>query len=556
MKIDSTDMTVDTLLSQGWYKVPRFQRPYSWEKGNITEFWNDTVIENTDDYFIGSMVIYEDGQTTFGIVDGQQRLTTITILLCALRDVFYELGHKGPGDGVHTKVEKKNIESEFEFILKTETSFPYLQSYVQDKDSSSYNGVVSSEERNIAVAYTFYKTHILAFANKNKEKVDALRTIRDRILGLKIVLITLADEEDAYLIFEILNARGQDLDSADLIKNHLFRLIKKNNANYDSAQERWKEIVSTIQGVEASVKIEEFLHHFWMSRYAYVTKKDLYINVKRKAQKVEEAKGILQELRSDCGLYVKIIDPDEANWKREEHAVFRSLEAFTIFGIKQPMPAILSLIRAFETNIIKLKDLKRGLSLIEKFHFVHTAVCSERSSGSISTMYSNFGIELAKCVDTTEARKQIHELSKKLKKKLPSFDSFSSRFEEIAYRNGLKRQRKLVKYILEEFYKYESSGSVYPEKNTFNIEHLYPQASADTNEKLEYVGKVGNLLFCPEKVNGEIGNKSFVEKKKILTQKKCLLPEVVASASKWGKEEILQRTKEMGQIAYNEIWNS
>jgi uncharacterized protein with ParB-like and HNH nuclease domain len=83
MKIESQDRSVDQLLSTAYFKV-RFQRPYSWERGEVEDFWNDTIAEAEADYFIGSFVLFTTAQDTFGIVDGQQRLTTITMLLCAL----------------------------------------------------------------------------------------------------------------------------------------------------------------------------------------------------------------------------------------------------------------------------------------------------------------------------------------------------------------------------------------------------------------------------------------------------------------------------------------
>lgn len=84
MKIESLDQDIRTLLSSGYYKIPRFQRPYSWSRENIQEFWDDVVRDNPEDYFIGSMVVFKESNQRFGVVDGQQRLTTIMILLARL----------------------------------------------------------------------------------------------------------------------------------------------------------------------------------------------------------------------------------------------------------------------------------------------------------------------------------------------------------------------------------------------------------------------------------------------------------------------------------------
>ena len=92
MKIESTDPDIRNLLSSGYYRIPRFQRPYSWTQENIQDFWDDVVKDAPENYFIGSMVAFADGKQRFGIVDGQQRLTTITILLSVLRNKMHDLG--------------------------------------------------------------------------------------------------------------------------------------------------------------------------------------------------------------------------------------------------------------------------------------------------------------------------------------------------------------------------------------------------------------------------------------------------------------------------------
>ncbi len=106
MKIESTDQEIRTLLSSGYYKIPRFQRPYSWDRENIQEFWDDVVRDHSGEYFIGSMVVYKAHTQYFGVVDGQQRLTTITILLCVLRNTLSSLKFKDLAKGIHGLVER------------------------------------------------------------------------------------------------------------------------------------------------------------------------------------------------------------------------------------------------------------------------------------------------------------------------------------------------------------------------------------------------------------------------------------------------------------------
>jgi len=127
MKIESQDKRIDQLLKGGTFIIPRFQRAYSWEPEHINQFWNDILDNLSESYFIGSMVVYKVGRSSVAVVDGQQRLTTITILLCAIREGFKVLDRPDLADGLQAYIEQRNRENETEYVLQTETSFPFRQ---------------------------------------------------------------------------------------------------------------------------------------------------------------------------------------------------------------------------------------------------------------------------------------------------------------------------------------------------------------------------------------------------------------------------------------------
>ncbi len=132
MKIKPSDKDINTLLGSGFYVIPRFQRPYSWEAENILDFWNDTCVQSSEDYFIGSMVVYpeSEGSNRWYVVDGQQRLTTITILLCIVRDVMAEMD-PNLAQGIQGLIERRDINNKAQYVLYAETSYPYFQDHIQ-----------------------------------------------------------------------------------------------------------------------------------------------------------------------------------------------------------------------------------------------------------------------------------------------------------------------------------------------------------------------------------------------------------------------------------------
>ena len=129
MKITCLDKQVGQFLKESFYRIPRFQRPYSWDRTNIEEFWNDAVVENQAQYFIGNFVVYDD-KNAMGVVDGQQRLTTITLLLCALRNAFQKENLPNLAKGIHGLIERTDISDQRFYVLQTETSYPYFQEHI------------------------------------------------------------------------------------------------------------------------------------------------------------------------------------------------------------------------------------------------------------------------------------------------------------------------------------------------------------------------------------------------------------------------------------------
>jgi uncharacterized protein with ParB-like and HNH nuclease domain len=296
MKIRSIDRSMNDILKGGFYKIPRFQRPYSWEQENVEDFWNDVFVNSGAEYFIGSMVVYTPAQPdTFYVVDGQQRLTTITMLLAALRNAFEKEGWPNLALGIQSLIERRDIDNKSQFSLQTETSYPYFQDRIQsNQPPQDENPKIGNEETALQLTFEFFSDQIkstidaikndktLTVAN-SKQKVKAkLSELRDKLLSLKVIFIDLDNEDDAYLIFETMNTRGKDLEPSDLVKSHLTKLLKAHNRNLDITKDYWNKMVAMIEGSSADLNLTTYIHHYWLSRYEYVSVKELYKDIKRK----------------------------------------------------------------------------------------------------------------------------------------------------------------------------------------------------------------------------------------------------------------------------------
>ena len=225
-----------------------------------------------------------------------------------------------------------------------------------------------------------------------------------------------------------------------------------------------------------------------------------------------------------------------------------------MFKLSQPTPAVLSLVRAYRTKIIKYSKLRDTLDAIEKFHFIFTAITSSRSSGGISAMYSSFGRKLFESEDSQNASIEIQTLITKLRKKLPSIAEFKVAFKEIYYTNSNSKQKKLVRYILRKFSEHYSYKNLVDYED-LTIEHIHPQAKVDEGEwNEEQVGRIGNLILLDEKMNGKLGTKPFKEKIQILEGEGYLLPKAMKDKDSWGPADVDSHTESLAEVAYNEIW--
>ena len=567
MKIESIDQDVSTLLASAYYKIPRFQRPYSWDRENVQEFWDDIVSDNSGDYFIGSMVVYKAGKQYWGIVDGQQRLTTIMIMLCVLRDKFDELGMKDLSEGIHNLIERKNIDNKPEFVLTTESSYPFFQDYILKWGKPELEDANLKEEFYLKGAYQQLMQLIngviksvdsdtsVSDSKKNKEIEKRLRKIRDSILDLKLILVQLDNEDDAYLIFETLNTRGKDLRLTDLVKNLLTRLLKNLSVSVDQTKIKWTKVIETIEGSSVDISTDVFIHHFWLSRYKFLPAKKIYKAMKKEIKTPDDASKFLDNLVKDSEIYRYIHEPSYHKWKKEEKIIKDSLNALMLFQVKQQIPATLSLLRAYENNLLKKKHVQDALISIERFHFLFTAVTSQRSSGGISAMYASFARKLSDPnLGTHEAVAIIRDFKKKLKERIPSFEEFNALFPNIIYTSKFTKQRKLVKYILVNFSEAKNPPNSI-DYSQMTIEHLMPQ-SAISNQNIddEIVGQIGNLILVPEHLNNKLKDKGFLEKKQILLDNGFNLPDDISSLQTWGEEEIKKRTSRMAEVAYTKIW--
>jgi hypothetical protein len=558
--VTSNGKTIHQILRAGTYRVPRFQRPYSWDRAVVEDFWQD-LTESRPGYFIGSMVVYTQNDDLYGLVDGQQRLTTITILLAAIRNELRALGEDDAGAGVHTLIERRDLSNKDRFVLESETSYPYLQGQIQSLPGAAEVVIAAgAEEKTLQQAFAFLadRVHGLVAGLSRARKLAQLLELRDRVLTLTVVLVEVEDEDNATVIFQTMNSRGKDLETADLVKSHLLGELRADNASFDQARDSWNSILQLFDESGADLSMNRFLLHSWLSRHDYVGEKQLFKQVRGLARGEEAARRHLANLVEDAHLYRTAQEPKYRNWSRGETELRNSLEALMLFRLRQPLPMVLALLRDLDSKTLKPRMVLRGLRVIEHFHFVSTAVTNQPSSGGVSRMYALAARELLVAGTPQEKAEAIKRLDDKLRLRLPSYAEFEASFLELRSSNAYTQQTPLVRYALRRLHIAAGPRGVTPDELDFDaltIEHLVPQGNKrPTGVTPDDVARLGNLLLVTQALNHELADKSFPTKQQILRSKRALPGDDFLVAVQWGSAEIVERTKKLAKRAYEDVW--
>lgn len=574
MELHAYTRTISDLFSvKKKYVVPRFQREYSWTKEKVSELWDDivsniSICENSnfkhEEYFIGSLVLVGDDKSiSMQIVDGQQRLTTLTILLSVLCHRFVEIDKRNIAESIYENyIAGKDDEGNYYFKLENETPKPFFQTTIQHIDKVQKDPS-SEEEKTLLNSYSEFYSYTSKVSFKKKfaqSNVDdtvyesLLKAIRDQVVKyLKVIFITVAEEDEAYTIFETLNARGMDLSFVDLIKNKVFKSF---NTTYpdDFAKTKWKDLRNTIVSRDGTGNLETFVRHWWIARYNYTSADNVYKHFKKKWSSGEiNAATFLGELVNDAALYIKISSPITEDFKQqEEKELYRSLAALKIFNVSQQRPFVLNLFKAWQKNYLTLSDVKKVLSFIERFHFSFNAICSMRPSG-IEGSYSKAARQLLEPTDKIAARKVTEEFMKQLSIRLPERKTFKENLSKLKYLKSYTTDKRLIQYIFNYIEATKQTTNEF-KPDSITLEHILSQSSGMG----DYIGAIGNLIPLGNKLNEDADNKSFHAKIEIYKQSNFLLTQEFTQdiPEKWGEEEINARTSSLAEYCYDSMWGT
>lgn len=573
MNIKPEDKTVkDILLSRRQFVIPRFQREYSWDKKNYQEFWEDIlsgiVISNNgvisnNQYFLGTVLFignYTEGkESEIQVVDGQQRLTTITILFSALSDCFKRIKEETLSERIFEYIMTRDDDGNEVRVLKSKTHYPYFSYFIQDREKKVKDQPDSEEEKCIFETYNFFASQLEetklreCFKRKNGDEavekvayVDLLKSIRDQVLNSVFVSISTTDKDQANKIFEILNAKGKRLAHIDLIKNKIFEKLNTTEPA-DYAEEKWEKIKHNLNSGNENVGMATFYRHYWVSKYKKSSSNALYDDFNKQIK--SDYNVFLDDMLKGSEAYMKIINPkrEDYNDRKEYFWLVQSLKCLNnYFNIVQTRIILLALYDVKERDIIDAKLFKSTVLFLENFHFAYNAI-AVKNSNRFDSIYSKSAIALRKAVDRTDAKLIIEkQLIQPLKTLFPKYEEFEKKFIELTYSKKDRPSNVKAKYILNKLHCLEEGTELFDDRGS--VEHIVPESNGC--EALN----IGNLILLENDINQQAGEREYVEKREYY--KKSTYKEVISFYNEhdnWKINNIRDRAKAMARRYYTGI---
>ncbi len=577
MDFKPVDKTIkDLLISGHQFEIPRFQRAYSWEKRHYAEFLRDIIsnlkVENgqisADAYFVGTMLFVgnflEAGKNVIKVVDGQQRLTTITILFSVLSDLFKGKGEDTLAKKIFNYIMTEDDNGKEVRVLNTKTSYPYFAYYIQDY-AKTYRArtPITEEEENIKQTYEYFhqqlqERKIRQLIKKNNvtgspdtlNYIDILKAIRDQVLNCSFVSIATETGDQASRIFEILNAKGKRLDVVDLIKNRIFDVLDTQEP-VDVAEDYWMAAKKKVEGDGSGVGMATFYRHFWAANYSRETSGKLYdaFNTLIKPADKDRYADFLVEMLEYANYYSQIVTPNFKNYgnKQQYRWLYQSLTELTdTFNVVQVRVPLMALLHAKKKDKISMTHLKKAVTYLENFHFAFNVITSDRGN-KLDAVYSSFATALKKASTKVEAYNIIEKLLiAKLENNFPSFNKFADSFVKLAYAKESQGANVKTRYALRKLSCAYSGSENFEQDMT--VEHILPEYESESHRN------IGNLILLEKKLNDEARILDYQAKKAIYVRSKS---EWVASFVKenddWNEGKFKDRAIKMARDYYEKV---
>jgi uncharacterized protein with ParB-like and HNH nuclease domain len=580
-RFKAESLSILELFQNSTYEIPRFQRDYAWTKEQCEALWMDwrnLVETKSSAHFLGPMVVvrFEDQGKKFLVIDGQQRITTLQMIIALIRDRWVELnpGKKQTdmGPKPYEDTCKSLIENGAPLYKKVftpnfyiaETFMNYVQRELDDAERKNFVDLkkLTDQEKDHAEelfsAYKYFREEIGTLG------VDELIEYERRLLNDFLVLrIDAVEIDNAFILFDTLNNRGLDLTQGDLVKNYLFQQMGEVVASQISNEvakilQDWDSIADKV----SLVKLDNFLRYFLIIKLnTKVQKEAIFKKIQSQYQGKQAVKQLIKELSAFSDLFALIEGNDKFSgiYKDELNAMFEDLG-----DLDQSTQAVFLLAALKRFSDYEKKDHYTKLSVavraaeILSFRFL---ICG-RNAQDIENTWREGAIKLLN--ERKNDEEALDEALTYLRSFLPSNEELKSELS-----NKVIRSSKFARYILRKIENARKAGNVWvlAGSSKLDVEHVAPKSpdeehdwrsvmSGDLNYR-SVIYLLGNQTLLSRGPNRKAKNSEFEKKKKIYLQEKEDLPSItqdILKAKSWNQNTVVKRSRELA-IESLKVWD-
>jgi len=552
--LDTSTVSLSDIIGNGKvYKVPSYQRDYSWKQDHWEDLWADilTIFTGSSVHYMGSIVLQNKGNKEYSVIDGQQRLSTLTLIVLATIKNIQRL--------IEKEIDKNNNLERVSLLTKK---------FLGDKDPGSltYSAKLELNENN----NSFFQTHLMVFRPplnektlrdsdkllwqaynfflnnistyfQNKDNGEELANFLNRQVAEKMMFIQIVveDELSAYTVFETLNSRGVSLTVTDLLKNYLFSLSTK--VDLAHVKEKWRKIVDAV-GLD---NFPVFLRHYWISINKLIRQEYLFRAMKDVVKTSPAVIELLDQLEKNAQLYNALLNSSDPFWigQKEQKKKIKEIE---LFKEKQALPLLLA-----SYNNLTAEEFTKVLRIVGVITFRYTII------GGLHTnlkeeVYNKAAVKISNKELTTASL-----IAKDVKALYTSDKDFKNDFSTTAI--VTKRNKKLVRYILFEIENHLAQTDIDYEESPATVEHILPEnageewiASFPVSLQESLVYRIGNYTLLEDDKNRDCGSKNFEAKKAIYHTSQYELSKKIV-ATDWTPNTLDNRQTKLSDYA-SAVW--
>jgi len=552
----TSNQTLRQILGNGLtYTIPRFQRDYSWTQDEWDDLWQDIEATLRPDgdpaHYMGYLVLQTDDSKGFTVIDGQQRLTTLSLLALAVIAGLRDLAAAGHDSDDNTR-RAEQLRGTFIGYLDPVTLVArskltlnrnndgFYQSHIVPLGRIPQRGLTASQ-RLMRQAYEWFRDKVRRNLEPGGEGMVLARfldTLADRLF---FTVIQVTDELNAFKVFETLNARGVRLSPTDLLKNYLFSVVSRSSEDrhtLDALEQRWDRMAQGLGGDT----LPDFLRAHWNSRRAFTREKDLFKTIRAAIPDREAVFRLIREMEEDVEIYAALPQPEDPFWSRDES---RHVRAMRHFNVRQPWPLLMAAFRVLPRP--EIVDILRACSIITFRSNVISGLASNEQERVYNAIVQRIvGGELIRAGDIIRALGQVYV----------SDDPFKANFAEKVLLTTARRNHRVARYILAEMERHLSGQEPDAESPQLTLEHIrpvnpstdWPDTAENQDPDLPY--RLGNLALLETGLNRDVGNAGFGEKRAAYERSGyATTRRIAAENADWTLERIARRQRWMAEQA-------